>query len=103
MLYLRVGEKHQRWQSKLTPGGIGQVIGEELKFNTANVAEGIFFVDAAGVATKVAILATRTEEKLMFSIPATLPVGTYTKEVKRGYGNGAAIKTGSLLDTLAVA
>ena len=93
----------QTANSKLTPGGIGQVIGEELKFNPANAAEVIFIIDNAGSASKVAVIATRTEGKLMFSIPSSLAAGNYTLEVRRGYGNSAAIRVGTLLDTLQVA
>jgi hypothetical protein len=61
--------------SVLTPGGIGQIVGEELKFNPDNPQEGIFFVAADGTETKVQIIASRTEGKLVFSIP-TLPLET---------------------------
>lgn len=89
--------------SKLTPGGIGMVIGEELKFNPEGADEGIFLVKEGGNATKVTVLATRTEGKLMFSIPANLKAGSYLLEVRRAYTNANAIRTGSLLDTLTVA
>jgi hypothetical protein len=48
----------QNTNSILTPGGIAQVVGEELKFNPANVAEGIYFVATDGTATKVSIIAS---------------------------------------------
>lgn len=92
----------QSTNSKLTPGGIGQIVGEELKYNTANAAEGIFIVSSAGVATKVTIIASRTEGKLMFNVPAPLAAGSYTLEVRRGYGNAGTIRTGSLNDQLQV-
>lgn len=90
----------QNTNSILTSGGIGQIIGEELKFNPANAAEGIYFVASDGTATKVAIVASRTEGKLVFSIP-TLAVGTYTLEVRKGYGSATiVVRTGSLPDAL---
>lgn len=92
----------QTANSKLTPGGIGQIVGEELKYNTANAAEGIFIVSSAGVATKVTIIASRTEGKLMFNIPAPLAAGNYSLEVRRGYGNAGTIRTGALNDQLQV-
>lgn len=93
----------QTTNSKLTPGGIGQIIGEELKFNTANAVEGIFFVSVTnGTATKVTVLASRTEGKLMFSIPASLVADNYTLEVRRGYGAAATLRTGTLADLLQV-
>jgi hypothetical protein len=88
--------------SVLTPGGIGQIVGEELKFNPNNPQEGIFFVAADGTETKVQIIASRTEGKLVFSIPA-LPAGNYTLEVRRAYTKENIIRKGVLSDTLTVA
>jgi hypothetical protein len=88
--------------SVLTPGGIGQIVGEELKFNPDNPQEGIFFVAADGTETKVQIIASRTEGKLVFSIP-TLPAGNYTLEVRRAYTKENIIRKGVLSDTLTVA
>jgi hypothetical protein len=92
----------QTANSKLTPNGIGQISGEELKFDPANAAEGIFIVSSSGTATKVVVIASRTEGKLVFSIPAGLAAGNYTLEVRRGYGNAATIRTGTLTDTVHV-
>jgi hypothetical protein len=85
--------------SKITPNGIGAIVGEELKFNPENPDEGIFFVN--GTTTKVAVIATRTEGKLMFSIPALTP-GNYSLEVRKGYKNNTTIRAGVLSDILVV-
>lgn len=88
--------------SILTPGGIGQIVGEELKFNPANAAEGIFFIAANGTATPVTVIASRTEGKIVFSIPS-LPAGTYTLELRKGYGtSNIVVRSGALQDTLTV-
>lgn len=92
----------QTVNSKLTPGGIAQVVGEELKFNPANAAEGVFLVDDDKAETKIAVIANRTEGKLVFAIPTNLSAGAYTLEVRRGYGNNASIRTGVLTDSLQV-
>ena len=92
----------QTTNSILTPGGIGQLVGEELKFNPANAAEGIFFTALDGLATKATIIASRTEGKLMFSIPA-LATGNYTLDVRKGYGTtNIVVRSGSLQDALQV-
>jgi len=92
----------QTTNSIVTAGGIGQIVGEELKFNPANAAEGIFFTAANGTATKVTVIASRTEGKLMFSIPALAP-GSYTLEVRKGYGTtNIVVRSGSLQDALQV-
>jgi hypothetical protein len=87
--------------STLTPGGIGQITGEQLKFDPSNAANGIYFVPAAGAAVKVptANIATRTEGELMFLTPA-LAAGTYHVEVRRQYGT--ALRTGQLGHPLTV-
>lgn len=88
--------------SILTPGGIGQIVGEELKFNTANAAEGIFFVATDNTTTQATVIASRTEGKIVFSVPA-LPAGTYTLEVRKGYGTtNLVVRSGALQDTLVV-
>ena len=92
----------QNTNSIITPNGIGQLVGEELKFNPDNIAEGIYFVASDGTANKVTIIASRTEGKLMFSIPA-LASGNYTLEVRKGYGTtNVVVRTGSLQDSLQV-
>jgi HU-like DNA-binding protein/uncharacterized protein with Ig-like fold DUF4469 len=93
----------QTTNSLITPGGIGQIVGEELKFNPANAAEGIFLVPATGAPTQVSIMASRTEGKLVFAIPGGLTAGNYTLEVRKGYGSTAiTIRSGSLQDTMQV-
>jgi hypothetical protein len=92
----------QTTNSILTPGGIGQIVGEELKFNPANAAEGIFFNATDGTATPATIIASRTEGKIVFSVP-TLPAGSYTLEVRKGYGTtNIVVRSGVLQDTLLV-
>ena len=92
----------QTANTKLTPGGIGQLVGEELKFNPANATEGIFIVSSSGTATQVAVIASRTEGKLVFSVPTGLAPDNYTLEVRKGYGAAATIRSGALNDALQV-
>lgn len=92
----------QTVNSILTPGGIGQLVGEELKFNPANTAEGIFFIATDNTVTPATIMASRTEGKIVFSIPA-LPAGDYSLEVRKGYGvSTIVVRSGALQDTLHV-
>lgn len=89
-----------------TPGAIGQITGEQLKFDPAVTADGIYFVPGTGSAVKVpaANLATRTDGTLLFTVPA-LAAGTYTLQVRRTYGTGAnlQVRTGQLGPSLTVA
>ncbi len=92
----------QTTNSLLTPGGIGQIVGEELKFNPGNATEGIFFIAADNTATPAPIIASRTEGKIVFSIPA-LSSGDYTLEVRKGYGStNLVVRSGALQDKLIV-
>lgn len=89
--------------SMLTPGNIGRIMGEELKFNPANADEGIFFVDSANVPTKVVTIDVRTEGRLSFMIPSNLTTGSYRLEVRKAYGTtNVVVRTGSLSDLLQV-
>jgi hypothetical protein len=87
--------------STLTPGGIGQITGEQLKFDPAIPAAGIYFVPTVGADIKVptATIATRTEGELLFIIPA-LAAGSYRLEVRRQYG--VPLRTGQLGQPLTV-
>jgi hypothetical protein len=77
-------------------------LGEELKFDPANAAEGIFFIAADNTVTKATVIASRTEGKIVFSIPS-LPAGDYTLEVRKGYGStNLVVRAGALQDTLIV-
>lgn len=87
----------------LTPGNIGQVVGSELKFDVENADEGVFFISTAtGTETKVDVIASRTEGKLVFHVPAGLTAGDYRLEVRKGYGNAATIRSGALSEALQV-
>lgn len=48
--------------SMLTAGGIGQIIGGELKFDPTHAAEGIYLVSEAAVETKITVLTARNTD-----------------------------------------
>jgi hypothetical protein len=92
----------QNTNSSLTVGGIGQIIGDELKFDSSNPQEGIFFIATDNTATQATIIASKTDGKLVFSIPS-LPAGNYILEVRKNYGTtNLVLRSGSLQDTLQV-
>jgi len=89
--------------SKVTPGGIGIIKGEELKFDQANEQEGIFFVGNDSEGTfKVSVLAKVTSGTLIFSIPTDLAAGDYEVEVRKNYASGNKLVSGRLYETLSV-
>lgn len=86
----------QNLNSVISPGSIGQIIGNHLKYNPENANEGIFFVSDNEQEFKVNTVATRTLGKLAFIIPQ-LPSGAYTLIVKRAFGKSeATLRNGSL-------
>lgn len=89
--------------SKVTPGGIGIIKGEELKFDREKEEEGIFFVGDDSEGTfKVSVLAKVTAGTLIFSIPDDLSPGNYTVEIKKSYHSGEKLVSGKLYETLNV-
>ncbi|MBI1879393.1 MAG: DUF4469 domain-containing protein [Chloroflexi bacterium] len=87
--------------SRLTPGGMGQLAGDRLKFDPTDTSQGIFFVAAAGSATRVEVVGKNTGAESMFLIPASLAPGDYTLEVRSNLNFGS-LRSGSLNATLTV-
>lgn len=85
----------------VTPGGIGRLSGEQLKYDRLQGDEGIFFIDSKGAETKVTVIASLTEGQTMFMIPQ-LAAGSYTLEVRRAYTASRTIRRGTLDSTLTV-
>ncbi|MDX2128125.1 MAG: DNA-binding domain-containing protein [Chloroherpetonaceae bacterium] len=85
----------------LTPKEIGKIRGKRLKFDPKNAEEGIFFISESNTETKATTVATRTESKLIFQIPALKP-GKYWLEVRRAYTKAKAIRTGTMVKPLQV-
>ncbi len=76
---INTGEK----DSIVTPGGLGQILGANLKFNTEIAEEGIYFIpDSGGEPTKVQIVGTLKPSSLLFIIPPELIAGEYFIEVR---------------------
>jgi len=87
--------------SKLSPGGIVEISGEELKFDKTQTDEGVFLLGAADP-IRIATYYKVTQGLIVFTVPATLPVGSYTLEVRRAYTNARAIRKGTSEDALLV-
>jgi len=73
--------------SALTPGGTAEISGEQLKFDTANPAEGIFLIATDASENKAdGTLIRHTQGTLIFTVPDSLASGTYRLEVRKGFG-----------------
>jgi hypothetical protein len=90
----------------LTPGGVVQLRGSRLKFLTEQEDNGIFLINGSGEATKLQVIAENKPARLMAMLPADLPQGTYTVEVRTSYtGSGKprkSVRSGSFYRQLTV-
>jgi len=93
----------------LVPGDFAEILGRRLKFDPAGEGEGIFFAQVLTpgdmtppVVVKVTALATRTDGRLLFQVPALAP-GKWSCEVRRRFGrSGTLLRTGFLSQSLVV-
>jgi len=87
--------------ASITPGGMGQILGSELKFDPASEGAGIFLIaDSDGSETAITNPGQRTEGRLLFVLPTSLDAGSYTLEVRRVYAG--TLRAGALAHSLTV-
>ncbi len=88
---------------QITPGNIGQLSGSRLKYDVAQVDEGVYFIaSVGGAAIKVFTLQKNKPAQLVFLLPAGLLAGTYYLEVRARMRGGADLRTGRLDAVLTV-
>lgn len=86
----------------LTPGGMGQVLGHQLKFNPLDTYQGIYFINANGIETRVDVVGRNTPTELRFMVPIGLSAGNYTLKVKVAAPGSGGLRTGTLAIPLVV-
>lgn len=86
----------------LTPGSIGRLSGDRLKFDPDDPRQGLFILGADGSITRVTTIAENRPRKLIFLIPP-LPQGAYKLAVRAAIGGGQYVDVGFLGDVLQVA
>ena len=86
----------------LTPGGPAQINGHRLKFDPADLEQGIFLLAADNTATRVDTIIRNTPNELIFMVPTGLTAGQYTLQVKALFGQSSR-RSGLLEETLMVA
>ncbi|MFV0378812.1 MAG: DUF4469 domain-containing protein [Mangrovibacterium sp.] len=87
----------------LTPGNIAQLKGSRLKFDPADVLQGIFIQSTNGVSeTRVHIVSNNKPSQLDFLIPPLAP-GLYRLEVRAILYKTSSLRKGSLPVELTVA
>lgn len=86
----------------VTPGGVGQILGNALKFDAADAAQGVFFTALNGTVTKVETLVDATPTKITFVTPATLTAGEYSLSVRTLLLGTKDVREGYLFDNMTV-
>lgn len=77
----------------LTPGGVVQLWGSNLKIAGEHADVGLWFVPETGNAVKAQVLVTNKPSQLIAMIPATLAAGNYTLRVITQYSGSSLLKT----------
>jgi len=88
--------------STITPGNIGTIDGDRLKFDPAKADEGVFLLPAEGGERKIGLVQKNKPAQLVFLVPIDLPAGDYRLEVRARINKGTELRTGRLDATLAV-
>jgi hypothetical protein len=86
---------------RLTPGGIGELQGSRLNFDTNDIELGIYFIAANGSEFKAVSFALIKPRKLIFCIP-DLPSGAYNLEVRVKFRNSTMLRKTSFNKILTV-
>lgn len=88
--------------NKVTPNLLAKLIGSELKFESANEKEGLYFISRENSEeTKVTVFASVSQNKIIFNVPALKP-GSYSLQLRKGYGKSNMIRSGMLNDLITI-
>ena len=88
--------------SVLTANSVVNVAGRRLKFDASDLQQGVFFVAAAGAASRAVLVAKNSPTELIVVTPA-LAAGVYTLEVRAILPGTTGLRTGTLPYPLTVA
>ena len=79
----------------LTPGKIGRLLGEHLKFDEADQNQGLF-IRNNGTTVRVTTIARNMPSELIFEVPETLVPGEHTLEVRAKLYGSNDVRSGEL-------
>jgi len=85
----------------LTPGGIGRLYGNRLRFDPDDPRQGLFVLGADGGVVRVKQVAENRSRKLIFLVPP-LPAGAYKLAVRAAYSGEKDLDVGFLDGVLQV-
>lgn len=81
---------------QITPHGMGEIVGKNLKYHPERSDEGIFLKPQTGAIIRIPIVATVGDARLLFSIPEALSAGSYRLEVRARPRDSSNLYTGAL-------
>ncbi len=88
----------------LTKGNLAQLRGTNLKYDLADLTQGLFFVKTTGgTPVRVVKVKKNTPSEQLFLVPAALTAGTYRLEVRLKVNGSAQLKTAALPAVITVA
>lgn len=76
----------------LTPGGVAEIHGNNIKIAGDDASCGLWFVPSTGEALKAGVLVQNKPSAIIAMIPS-LPAGTYTVKVITQYSGGSLLKS----------
>lgn len=87
----------------LTPGEPARILGDRLKVDVADAAQGVFLVnESSGAEVKAGYLLDNVPKTITFIVPDTLPSGSYRLEIRSTLG-GTQLRIGKIPVPLTVA
>jgi hypothetical protein len=89
--------------SILSPGGMAQLLGQQLKFDPLDTFQGVYFINARGLETRVDVVGRNSAGELRFMVPIGLAAGDHTLEVRAALPGTRERRTGVLATPLTVA
>ncbi len=85
----------------LTPGGAGRVVGDSLKYDPADPAQGVFFIAEDASEVRADVLVRNMPSEVILTNPA-LAAGRYRLQVRASFNGNGDIRSGTLERTLTV-
>ncbi|MBI9062689.1 MAG: DUF4469 domain-containing protein [Marinilabiliaceae bacterium] len=78
----------------LTPGQIAAIKGSLLKFDPADMQQGVFLINESGTETRVTNVIKNKPSELMFFVPDSLATGSYYVEVRTIFPKSKKVRIG---------
>jgi hypothetical protein len=87
---------------RLSKGSTARLTGDRLKFDPADLTQGIFLIPPGGAETRISRVLTNKPSELLFMVPASLVNGQYRVVVRAKVANSNRLSSGELDSLLTV-